>query len=137
MLKLKILWLFALCFTIAYGDSNLTIYSDYNRTIEIAKKENKPIFILFSKKNCQWCKKLKSNLTTNGALKSKLKDDFLVLFLDKENDYYPSKYKVPAVPDVFLISEKEEIYTEIFGYHKKERDYLKWFNYVNIERDID
>jgi thioredoxin-related protein len=135
MLIKKISLLILLHIGILYGDSNLTIYRDYNQTVEIAKKENKPIFILFSKKNCQWCKKLKSNLTTNGELKSKLKDNFLVLFLDKEKDYYPSKYKVPAVPDVFLISEKEEIYTEIFGYHKKERDYLKWLRYVRIERE--
>ena len=119
----------------AFADSNLTTYSDYNSTLEIAQKEKKPIFILFTKEVCQWCEKLKSNLLTNEEIAKTLKNDYVVLFLDKEKDAYPQKYEVKGVPDVFLISETEEIYAEILGYHPKVKDYLKWFKYVRIERD--
>ena len=131
----KILFALLLYVCMASADSTLTIHRDYNKTLEIAKKENKPMFILFSKKKCKWCKKLKSDLLTNKKIKAELKSDYVVLFLDKEHDSYPAKYTPKAVPDVFLVSPKEEIYTEIFGYHSKERDYLKWFNYVRIERE--
>jgi len=135
-MRLKKMLLATLLFgSMAFGDSNVTIYSDYNKTIEIAKKENKPIFILFTKKECQWCEKLKSNLLTNKKIEKELKNDYIVLFLDSEKDKYPKKYSVEAVPDIYLISEKEEIYTEILGYHSKAKDYLKWFNYVKIERE--
>jgi len=33
------------------------------------------------------------------------------------------------------VSEDEDIYTEIIGYHKDPKDYIKWFNYVKIERE--
>jgi len=121
--------------SMASGDSNLTIYSDYNKTLEIAKKENKPIFLLFSKKKCQWCEKLKSKVLTSKKIEEQLNREYIVLFLDKDSDVYPKKYDIQAVPDVFLISPKEYIYTEIVGYHSKPRDYLKWFNYVRIERE--
>ena len=124
-----------LFFSMAFGDSNLTIYRDYNKTLEMAKKENRPIFILFTKKECQWCEKLKSNLLINEKIERELKSDYLVLFLDKESDEYPKKYHIEAVPDVLLISETEEIYHEILGYHSNPKDYLKWFRYVRIERD--
>jgi hypothetical protein len=39
------------------------------------------------------------------------------------------------VPNIFLVSEDEKIYTNIIGYHKNMRDYIKWLNYVKIERE--
>ena len=124
-----------LFFSMAYGDNNITIYSDYNKTLEMAKKENKPIFILFSRKECQWCKKLKSKLLTTKEIAEQLKSDYVVLYLDKDSDYYPEKYRVKSVPDVFLVSPIEEVYAEILGYHSQPKEYLKWFKYVRIERE--
>ena len=131
----KLILAILLSIGIANSDTNITIYSDYNQTIEIAKKENKPIFILFSKENCQWCKKLKSKILTTKDISQRLQSEYIVLFLDKDRDNYPKQYKIDAVPTVFLISPTEEIYTQIVGYHSKDRDYLKWFNYVKIERE--
>jgi len=133
----KILYAILFVISIAYGDdNNLTIYHDYNKSLQIAQKENKPLFILFSKENCQWCKKLKSEIFTNNQILNRLKNEYTILFLDKNRDKYPlDKYEIIAVPTVFLVSPKEEIYTQIVGYHSKPRDYLKWFNYVKIERE--
>jgi len=121
--------------SMAFCDGNITIYSDYNKTVELAKKEKKSIFMLFTKEQCRWCEKLKSNLLGNEEIEKILQEEYVVLYLDKEKSLYPKKYKVKGVPDVFLISETEEVYTEILGYHPKPKDYLKWFKYVRIERD--
>ena len=121
--------------SMAFGDGNVTIYSDYNKTVELAKKEKRPIFMLFTKEQCRWCKKLKSNLFENEEIAKILEEEYLVLYLDKEKSVYPQKYKVKSVPDLFLISETEEVYTEILGYRPKPKDYLKWFKYVRIERE--
>jgi thioredoxin-related protein len=131
----KILLALLLYVGLLSADSNLTIYSDYNKTIELAQKENKPVFILFTKENCKWCEKLKSEMLTQKEIEEKLQSDYLVLFLDQEKDNYPTKYEIRGVPSVFLVSEKEEVYTEIMGYHPKPKAYLKWFHYVDIERE--
>jgi thioredoxin-related protein len=133
---IKKLLIVILFITITYGDTNLTIYSDYNKSLEVAQKKNKPLFILFSKPNCQWCKKLKSKIVTDINITKRLENEFIILFLDKQKDIYPSNFEIKAVPDVFLVSPNEEIYTEILGYHKNSEDYLKWFDYVMIEREI-
>jgi len=135
MMLRQILWGTLLYMGVVYGDSNLTIHHDYNTTLEVAKKENKPIFILFGKEKCKWCEKLKSEILTIEAIEETLKKEYIVLLLDKDNDTYPEKYKIKAVPTVFLMSDTEELYTEIVGYHAKPRDYTKWFNYVRIERE--
>jgi thioredoxin-related protein len=116
--------------------NSLNIHSDYNKTIKIAKKEDKPIFIFFFKDNCQWCEKLKAKLLTSKEIYQKLYKDYIVLFLDRDRDNYPKKrFKIDVTPTVILMSPSEEIYTQIVGYHAKDKDYLKWFNYVQVERE--
>jgi thiol:disulfide interchange protein DsbD len=131
----KILIILTFITSIYAKDSNLTIFNNYKEAIEVAKEQKKPIFILFSKDGCRWCKKLKENIETVDELKNRLKEEFIVLLLDKNRDKYPSKYKIEAVPTIFLTSETEDIYTQIIGYHKNIKDYTKWFNYVKIERE--
>lgn len=119
----------------ANKDSNLTIFNSYKNAIRAAKEQKKPLFILFSRKDCQWCKKLKSDIVKKIKLKNRLQKEFIVLFLDKNIDNYPPIYKIDAVPNLFLVSEDENIYTNIIGYHKDIKDYIKWLNYVKVERE--
>ncbi|NPA61550.1 MAG: thioredoxin family protein [Epsilonproteobacteria bacterium] len=123
--------------TVSFGssDDNLTIHHNYRKALESAKEKNRPLFILFTKDGCRWCDRLKDNLMSVDELKSGLKSQFIVLFLNRDRDSYPKKFKIDAVPTVFMVSPKEEIFTEILGYHSKPRDYTKWFNYVKIEME--
>jgi len=109
------------------------IYTNYNEAFSFAKSENKAVFILFSTKYCRWCTKLKETTLKDSKLKSRLEKEFVVLFLDRDKDEYPSKYKVRGVPAVFMTDKNEEIFTSMVGYHKNPEDYIKWFNYIKIE----
>jgi thioredoxin-related protein len=134
-MKKLILLLSLITLSFANKDSNFTIFNSYKDALKVAKEEKKPLFILFTKENCRWCKKLKSDLLENSNLKDRLQKEFIVLFLDKNIDKFPKSYNINGVPSVFLVSEDEDIYTEIIGYHKDPKDYIKWFNYVKIERE--
>jgi thioredoxin-related protein len=109
------------------------IYTNYEEAFTVAKLENKAVFILFSTQYCRWCTKLKETTLKNPELKSRLEKEFVVLFLDRDKDTYPSKYKVRGVPAVFMTDKNEEIFTSMVGYHKNPEDYIKWFNYIKIE----
>lgn len=109
------------------------IYTNYKEALNIAKRDNKPIFILFTAKHCRWCKKLKNITFKNKEIIKRLNDEFIVLLLDKNYSEYPSKYNVNAVPNVYIINNNEKVFTSIVGYHKNQYDYIKWFNYVKVE----
>jgi thioredoxin-related protein len=109
------------------------IYTNYGEAFTVAKSENKAVFILFTTKYCRWCTKLKETTLKNPELKNRLEKEFVVLFLDRDKDNYPSKYKVRGVPAVFMTDKNEEIFTSMVGYHKDPEDYIKWFNYIKIE----
>ena len=109
------------------------IYTNYNEAFSLAKSKNKAVFILFSTKYCRWCTKLKETTLKDSEVKSRLEKEFIVLFLDRDRDKYPKKYRVRGVPAVYMTDKNEEIFTSMIGYHKNPKDYIKWFNYINIE----
>ncbi len=112
------------------------VYSNYEEAFLVAKKNNKPMFILFSTKHCRWCRKLKETTLKDQEIIKRLNNEFIVLLLDKDLSIYPSKYKVTAVPTIYITNKDEEVFTSIIGYHKNPHDYIKWFNYVKIELSI-
>ena len=114
-------------------DDIAVIYTNYKEAFSVANSENKPVFILFSTEYCRWCTKLKETTLKDTTLKSRLEKEFIVLFLDKNRDSYPKKYKVRGVPAVYMTDKSEEIFTSMVGYYKDPKDYLKWFNYIKVE----
>jgi thioredoxin-related protein len=109
------------------------IYTNYEEAFSLAKKDNKAVFILFSTEYCRWCNKLKETTLKDSLLKSRLEKEFIVLFLDRDKDKYPNKYKIKGVPAVYMTDKNEEIFTSMVGYHKNPKDYIKWFNYIRVE----
>lgn len=120
-------------FSIMHLSNINTIYTNYEKAFKVAKDENKVVFILFSTTYCRWCTKLRDTTLKDAEIVKRLNRNFIVLLLDKNHSKYPSKYKVKAVPAIYLADKNEEIFTSIVGYHKNPNDYIKWFNYIKIE----
>ena len=109
------------------------VYSNYKEAFKVAKDRNRPVFILFTTEYCRWCTKLKETTLKKEEIVNRLNSEYIVLLLNKNHSQYPSKYKVTAVPSVYITDKNEEIFTSIEGYHKNHYDYIKWFNYVKVE----
>jgi len=109
------------------------VFTDYKKAFLVAKKEKKPLFILFTTKYCRWCKKLKNITLKNSEIIKRLNSEFIVLELDKYYSDYPKSYDVSAVPTLYLTNNSGEIFTSIVGYHKNPNDYIKWFDYIKVE----
>lgn len=114
-------------------DELAVIYTNYDEAFSVAKKENKAVFILFYTDYCRWCIKLKETTLKDKELKSQLEKEFVILFLNKNRDTYPKKYKIRGVPAVYMTDKNEEVFTSMIGYHQDPKDYLKWFNYIKTE----
>lgn len=109
------------------------LYTDYTEAFKIAKANNKAVFILFSTEYCRWCAKLKETTLKDSLILSRLNQEYVVLFLDRDKSEYPSKYDVKGVPVVYFTDKNEEIFTSMVGYHQNPQDYIKWFDYIQIE----
>lgn len=109
------------------------VYSNYKEAFLVAKKEKKPLFILFTTEHCRWCKKLKEITLKNREIIKRLNSEFIVLELDKYYSSYPKSYDVSAVPTLYLTNNNGDVFTSIVGYHKNPNDYIKWFDYIKVE----
>jgi len=57
----------------------ITIYTNYDEALNIAQKENKSLFILFTKDKCKWCKKVKSMIFNNKPIVKILQKEYIVI----------------------------------------------------------
>ncbi len=111
-------------------------YGTYQEALEVAKKENKNLFILFESEQCRWCKKLQKTTLLDPLLLKRLNEEFVVAILERDKSEYPKQFQIKGVPTVYMMSNQEKIYVERMGYHKDPKDYTKWFNYVKIESEL-
>ena len=79
-----VLHLLFIAFLIFHGQKNINTFSyidDINQALEIAKAKNKPIFLLFTGKQCENNKDIQEKIINNPALAKKMKTEFIPTFL--------------------------------------------------------
>ena len=109
----------------------LSLKNNYESALKEAKIDNKYLFIIVSKKNCGWCKKLKATTLKDSDIVENLDRDYVVVELDKNSNNFPSTMEVIGVPSIFIVDSKSgDIIKNIVGFRKNKNDYLKWFKYV-------
>ncbi len=100
----------------ALFSSDLDWSNDYKATLEIAKKENKQIYMLITSESCRWCRKFESTTLQDEDLLQRLASKYVLLHISRDKDYTPQKFKKKRVPrHYFITSEGQVIYT-FLGY---------------------
>jgi thioredoxin-related protein len=90
-------WLFALEFT-----------TDYKSALEQAAKQKKPLLVLITQNNCNWCDKLKNKTLEDKKVAAVLKKSYVVVVLNKDTQELPQAVKVRVAPTTFILNAKEE-----------------------------
>jgi cytochrome c biogenesis protein CcdA len=71
------------------------IHNEYEKALELARKENKPLLIDFTGWACVNCRRMEEKVWTDKAVSSLMKDNFIVLSL-----YVDEKTKLPATEQI-------------------------------------
>ncbi len=94
---------------------------DYEKALALAKKENKPIMAVVSTRTCPWCRKMENQTLRDDFINKEIKNYFIPLALDKDNDGYPKKFKSRVVPTIYFISlDSQKAFYTSFGYKTKK-----------------
>jgi len=107
------------------------VYLNYQEALSSAKEQQKNLFILFKKKRCPWCRKLKENTFQDDNLASLLNSDFVVVMLDKNRDKFPSQYDASRVPVVYMANSNEKVFVKKLGYDANPNEYIRLAEYLN------
>jgi thioredoxin-related protein len=90
--------------------------SDYNEALVKAKKEKKDIYLLIGSANCPFCEKFENNVLSDKEVYKKLTKNFVPLYLSRDIDDIPEKFKTSPIPRHYFLDEKGEIIEELMGY---------------------
>ena len=133
----KILILIALLSVLASSEETIqlgklsNVYLNYQEALSSAKEQHKNLFILFKKKRCPWCAKLKKNTFQDDKLASLLNRKFVVVILDKNIDKFPSQYDATRVPVVYMANSDEKVFVKKLGYDANPNEYIRLSKYLN------
>ena len=107
------------------------VYQNYQQALSSAKGQQKDLFILFKKKRCPWCIKLKKNTFQDDKLAALLNSKFVVVILDKNRDKFPSQYDATRVPVVYMANSDEKVFVKKLGYDADPKEYIRLSKYLN------
>ena len=140
----------------AFKGVEANVINDYEKALQLAKKEHKPVMIDFTGWACVNCRKMEENVWTVPGVKELIEKNFILVSLyvddramlkDDEQFIYTfpdgSKKPVRSIGDKFatfqsvnftsvsqplyaLISPDEKLLTRPVGYTPNEKEYAKW-----------
>lgn len=132
----KILILIALLSILVHAEETISlgklsnVYQNYQEALSSAKNQQKSLFILFKKKQCPWCVKLKENTFQDDTLAELLNGEFVVVILDKNKDKFPNQYDATRVPVVYMANFNEKVFVKKLGYDKNPSEYIRLSKYL-------
>lgn len=96
----------------------------WKEVLELAKKENKPIFLDISASWCGPCKLLKRTTFKNAEVAEFYNKNFINVEVDGEVGEgidLAKKYKIPGYPSLIYLNSKGELLTLKAGYHSSSK----------------
>ncbi len=113
-------------------------YSDYEKALSLAKKENKPLMVVIRKQDCTNCQKMFETTFKDQDYIDKLNDKYIsvIAIYEDENNYPIELFYTLDFPAVFFISSQDESFLckPIFGFISPHKFKVK-LQKLLIDRD--
>ncbi len=96
----------------------------WNEVLEMAKKENKPIFLDISASWCGYCKRMKANVFTDAEVAKYYNSNFINVSVDGEKGEgieLAKKYGVKGYPTFVFLNPDGSIAYQTSGYNNPEK----------------
>ncbi len=97
---------------------------DYDSALILAKMQNKDIYLFIGADECRFCDKLVKETLSNKDVINKLRENYILLYMSRDQHIIPDKFKTQGVPRHYFLTQKGEIiYTtngsrEIDGFYQ-------------------
>ncbi len=114
LFKLHLFIFFLLFFTDIHA-IELNWIHDYNQALKEAKKEHKDIYLFVGADECRFCDRFKKTTLQNRKLIDRIKEDYILVYLSRDRDKIPSKFKTKGVPRHYFITADDRVFYDTWG----------------------
>ena len=93
--------------------------TSYDKALEVARGEKKPILVVFLRDDCKYCAKLANETLSNSAIIETISKDFVPLYIDVNNnpqDTRKANLSFQGVPASFVIDSSGKQKSKLFGF---------------------
>jgi thioredoxin-related protein len=105
-------------------------WQEYAPGMDLAKTQDKPIFLYFHADWCTYCRKLKKTTFLDTAVLSYLKDNFISISVDSDkNKELSTQWRVKGLPTLWFLQSDASKISSIPGY-VDETQFLYVLKYI-------
>ncbi|DAB30201.1 MAG TPA: thioredoxin [Sulfurimonas sp. UBA12504] len=116
---MQILFVTLLLVSTLFG-SELGWNNDYKKALEQAKIEKKDVYMLITSADCRWCRKFEVTTLQDEAILQRLKKQYVLLHIDRDEDYMPEHFKKKRVPRHYFLRADGTVIYSFLGYWNSE-----------------
>jgi len=82
---------------------------DYDKALEIAKKENKDVYLFVGADECRFCDRFKEMTLSKKEVIDKLQEDYILLYLSRDQHKIPKHFAIKGVPRHYFLTSDGKI----------------------------
>ena len=125
--------LMIIAFSTMLFSANLDWNNNYHKALEEAQAQNKDVYMLITSSDCRWCRKFESITLQDKSVIKRLKEQYVLLHIDRDKNYFPNKFKSKRVPRHYFITNKGQIIYSFLGFWEKD-DFFSFLSDVDKRR---
>lgn len=128
--------LFAILFLFASlaGAADLDWLHDYNAAMQQARATNKGVYLFVGADVCRWCDKFKENALSKKEVMTRLKEEWVPLYMSRDRHQIPKHFETKGVPRHYFLSNNGKIIHEDRG--SREADgFMALLDEVSLKKE--
>ena len=94
---------------------------DYEKALAQAKKDKKDVYLFIGADVCKFCERYKKNTLSDKSVLKRLKKDYVLVYMSRDQHKVPSQFEVKGVPRHYFISSEGKLIYETRGRYRNRR----------------
>jgi len=112
---MKTLLLTLIFITTLFGYETDSWIHNYDEGLKLAQKEHKNIYLFIGADKCKFCKIFKEKTLSQKSVMDRLKKDYVVIYLSRDQHTIPDKFEKFGAPRHYFLDQNGKIIFATFG----------------------
>ena len=82
---------------------------DYNKALEIAKEQEKDVYLFIGADECRFCDRFKELTLSKSEVIERLQEEYILLYLSRDQHFIPDHFATQGVPRHYFLTPNGDI----------------------------